>query len=131
MGQAGTVNLAITGMMIVVGLINLAPLLGLVSAQRIAEGYGVEVGSVDLEILLRHRAVLFGILGIFILYAAFNAQYQPAAMVMAAVSMVAYAVLVWLSDGANPQLMKVLVADLVGIAALAVAVLLRVLQAGN
>ena len=122
-------NIAVTGLLVIVGLINLAPVLGILSAHRLAEGYGVEVSSVDLEILLRHRALLFGILGGFILYAAFKPELQPAAMAMAAVSMVGYALLAWLADGANAQLMKVLVVDLVGIVCLVAAILLRMLQA--
>ena len=64
---------------------------------------------------MRHRALLFGILGGFILFAAFNHQYQVAAMLMAGVSMVGFAVLVLTSEQYNAAIHKVLLVDYVGI----------------
>ena len=111
----------ITGLLIVVGLINILPVLGVLSADRLVQAYGVPVAAADLEILLRHRALLFGVLGGFILYAAFLPAFQPAAMTMAAISMVGFALLVWSVGGYNANLARVLAIDLVGIVCLAIA----------
>lgn len=44
-----------------VGIINCRPVVGVVSAPRIAKAYGVKVASPEIELLLRHRALLFGV----------------------------------------------------------------------
>jgi hypothetical protein len=111
--------------LIVVGLINFVPVMGLLSAQKLESAYSIELASNDLVILMRHRALLFGVLGGFILYAAFVSSYQGAAMIMAAVSMVGYAALVYLVGGYNGSIFKVLVIDVVGIVFLAIAVILK------
>ena len=54
---------AITFCLVVVGLINLAPVLGVVSAQKLEAAYSVTMAGNDLAILMRHRALMFGILG--------------------------------------------------------------------
>lgn len=116
---------AITFCLVVVGLINLGPVLGVISAQRLASAYSITLAGNDLAILLRHRALLFGILGAFILYAAFNPLYQPAAMVMAGVSMVGFVGLVLGTGGYNEALGKVLFVDVLGIVFLLAAVVLK------
>lgn len=116
---------AITFCLVVVGLINLGPVLGAISAQRLASAYSITLAGNDLAILLRHRALLFGILGAFILYAAFNPLYQPAAMVMAGVSMVGFVGLVLGTGGYNEALGKVLFVDVLGIVFLLAAVVLK------
>ncbi len=55
---------------IVVGLINFAPIGGLLSAELLANSYGITAPHGDLLILLRHRALLFGIVGGLLIVAA-------------------------------------------------------------
>ena len=116
--------------LVVVGLLNVAPVLGLISTPKLERAYAIELASKDLEILMRHRALLFGVLGGFVLYAAVVPLYQVAAMVMAGISMVGFAVLVVLVGGYNDSIFKVLVGDLVGIGFLLAAVLLKVFSPG-
>ena len=77
---------------------------------------------------MRHRALLFGVLGGFILYSAFYPIYQNAAMLMAAISMLGYVVLVYSVGGYNQSLYKVLLVDFVGLAVLTVAVILKIVS---
>ncbi|MEH6519462.1 MAG: hypothetical protein V7742_22525 [Halioglobus sp.] len=115
----------ITFCLVVVGLINFAPLVGVISAQRLESSYSIILAENNLAILMRHRALLFGILGGFILYAAFNPIYQTAAMIMAGLSMLGFALLVLGTGNYNEAVGKVLYADLVGIFFLLVAVVLK------
>lgn len=115
----------ITLCLIVVGLINFVPVIGLLSVQKLESAYSIELASNDLIILMRHRALLFGVLGGFILYSAFVTSYQGVAMVMAVVSMIGYAVLVYWVGGYNDSIFKVLIVDIVGIVFLAIAALLK------
>ena len=54
-------------LLVIAGLINFLPVIGILSAGRIAGAYDVEVEGPDLELLLRHRALLFGLVGGFLL----------------------------------------------------------------
>jgi hypothetical protein len=119
---------AITILLVLVGLINFAPVLGVISAERVAAAYTVELGGSDLEILMRHRALMFGIVGGFILYAAFAPSWQLPAMVMAAVSMVGFLVLTWSTGDFNTSIRSVAIIDSVGVILLAVAAVLRSVQ---
>jgi len=116
---------AVTVLLIIVGLINFVPVLGVLGAQKLESAYSVSLGSSDLIILMRHRALLFGILGGFILFAAFCPGYQTVAMSMAGISMVGFAVLTHLAGEHNAALHKVLIVDYVGIACLAAAALIK------
>ena len=116
--------------LVVVGLINLAPVLGIISAPKQDKAYGIGIDTRDLEILRRHRALRFGVGGGFILYSAFFPVYQVAAMVMAAVSMTGFVVLAVLVGGYNRSIFKIIVGDLVGIAFLVGAVVLKMLHTG-
>jgi len=117
----------ITFCLIIVGLINFVRVLGVISAQRLESSYSIILAGNDLVILMRHRALLFGILGAFILYAAFNPLYQTAAIIMAALSMVSFALLVLGTGGYNEAVGKVLLVDLVGIVFLLTAVVIKYL----
>jgi hypothetical protein len=106
----------------IVGLINFVPVLAVISVQKLEEAYSISLVSNDLIILMRHRALLFGVLGGFILYSAFVPAYQGPAMLMAAISMIGYAALMYSVGGYNDSLYKVLIIDYIGIVFLAVAV---------
>ena len=112
-------------LMLLVGVINFLPVLGVLSADRIAAAYDVEVVGSDMEILLRHRALLFGIVGGFVLYSLYNPALQGAALTLAGISMVGFLVLVFSVGGHNAALNRIVIADVAGIACLAGAVLLK------
>ena len=115
----------LVALLVGVGLINFLPVLGVISADRIASAYAVDVVGPDLEILLRHRALLFGALGGLILYAAFVPMLQWPAMALAAISMIGFLVLAWSVGGYNASLGKVVMVDLVGVALLLAAMALK------
>lgn len=114
-------------LLFIVGVINFLPVLGVLSAARLSQAYAIELDGNDLVILLRHRALLFGIIGGFILYSVFVPGYQAAAMVMAALSMLGYIFLLWQEGGYNASLHKVMLVDIVGILCLAAAAVLKYL----
>lgn len=116
---------AITICLVVVGLINFVPVMGVVSAQRLESAYSITLAGNDLAILMRHRALLFGILGAFILYSAFVPFYQSAAMIMGGVSMAGFAMLALSLGGYNDAIGKVLFIDIVGILFLVAAGILK------
>lgn len=121
---------AITILLLLVGLINFLPVLGVLSGARISQAYSVGLLSNDLEILLRHRALLFGIVGGFVLYSLFFPPMQGAAMVMAGVSMVGFLALMWQVGGYNEAMNKVMLMDVLGIVFLIAAILLKYVRHG-
>ncbi|MGL4576072.1 MAG: phosphopantetheine adenylyltransferase [Burkholderiaceae bacterium] len=106
--------------LILVGIIHLLPLAGLAGSARLSALYGIAVTDPNLDLLLRHRAVLFGLLGAFCIAAAFMPQLQAAAFVAAFVSAGSFLLLAWQIGGVNAQVFKVVIADIVAVALLIV-----------
>jgi len=74
---------------------------------------------------MRHRALLFGLIGGFILYSVYQPSYQTAAMVMAAISMLGFLYFVWAAGDYNASIYKIAVIDLVGIGCLVIVSVLK------
>ena len=75
---------------VVVGLINAFPLIGVLGADRLEALYGVPIVDADHLLLMRHRAVLLGLVGGLLLVAAFRPALRPVASVIALVSMLVF-----------------------------------------
>lgn len=113
-----------TGLILVIAAIHLLPIVGVLSRRRLIALYDVAIDSPDLEILMRHRAMLFGILGAFLAYAAFRPELQPLAFIAAFLSIVSFFYLAWSAGPFGPAIKKVVVADIVaGICLVAAAAL--------
>ena len=108
----------ISAMLIVVAIIHLLPLSGVLGGERLSALYGIRFDEPNLEILMRHRAVLFGLLGGFMFYAAFKSSYQRAAFLAGLVSVVSFLVLAWSVGGYNAEVGRVFVADIVALVCL-------------
>ena len=122
-------NVLASVLLFVVGIINFLPVLGVASADRLAHAYGIDLFGNDLVILMRHRAILFGVLGGFILYSVVYPVHQWPAMIMAGVAMIGYVYLMFSVGGYNAELARVMLVDYVGIACLAGAMGIRLFTA--
>ena len=110
----------VSAMLIVVAIIHLLPLSGVLGSERLGALYGIRFDEPNLAILMRHRAVLFGLLGAFLLYAAFRPAFQLAAFVAGFVSIVSFLYLAWSEGGYNAQVGRVFIADIVALVCLIV-----------
>ncbi|MBU6365363.1 MAG: phosphopantetheine adenylyltransferase [Gemmatimonadetes bacterium] len=119
----------VSAMLAVVGLIHLLPAVGALGAARLEALYGIPVAEPNLAILLRHRAVLFGVLGVFLLVAAVRPAWQPAALAAGFVSVLSFLALAWSVGGTNAQLARVVTADVVALACLVVGAVARLVAA--
>ena len=72
----------VCAMLVIVAIIHLLPLSGVFGSERLTSLYGISFDEPDIAILMRHRAVLFGLLGLFLLVAAFIPRFQVAAFVV-------------------------------------------------
>jgi hypothetical protein len=111
----------ISAMLIVVAIIQLLPLAGVPGGASLSALYGIAFDEPNLAILMRHRAVLFGLLGAFLLYAAFRPGYQLAGLIAGFVSVLSFLYLAWSTGGYNAQLGRVFTADIVALVCLIVA----------
>lgn len=80
---------------------------------HLASLYGVTVSEPNLEVLLRHRAPLFGIIGALLLAAAFRPTLQPTAIAVGLASVISFLAVAWTGGSINSQLYRVVVADVV------------------
>ncbi|PKM30882.1 MAG: phosphopantetheine adenylyltransferase [Gammaproteobacteria bacterium HGW-Gammaproteobacteria-11] len=117
----------IGALLILVGIIHLLPVTGVMGVDRLTTLYGISFGDPNLEILMRHRALLFGLLGVLLIYAAFQPTLQWLAIVAGMISVVSFIVLALAVGDYNLSLRKVVIADIVAIVALLAAGLLKLL----
>jgi len=120
----------VPAILLVVALIHLLPLAGVLGAAKLASLYGFPVQDPNLEILLRHRAVLFGLLAAFLAYAAFHRPLHGLALVAAGVSVVSFLVLAVTVGSYNAAVSTVVKADVVALALLVVAAAVHLRGAG-
>ena len=112
----------VSAMLIIVAVIHLVPLSGLLGAQRLTSLYGISFEEPNLSILMRHRAVLFGLLGLFLLLAAFRPKLQGLALVAGFASVVSFLWLAWSVGSYNPQIARVFMGDVVALVCLVIGV---------
>lgn len=112
----------ISAMLVIVGIIHLLPLSGVFGGERLSLLYGFPLGETNIAILMRHRAVLFGILGLFFVFAAFKPSYQPLAFIAGFTSVVSFLLLAWSAGNYNTQLARVFAADVIALLCLIIAV---------
>ena len=117
-----------SAMLVVVGIIHLLPVTGVAGGPRLAALYGLTPGDPNLEILLRHRAVLFGLLGAFLVFAAFRQSLQPPALMAGFISVLTFLWLAYSAGDYNDQLARVVKADMLALICLAVGALSFSLQ---
>ena len=107
--------------LIVAAIIHLMHLSGVIGEEQLNRLYGVSFDEPNLAILMRHRAVLFGLLGVLLVIAAFNPAYQPIALVAGLVSVVSFLWFAASASGYNGTVRRVVVADVVALVALVIA----------
>ena len=107
-------------MLVIVAIIHLLPLSGVFGSERLTSLYGISFDEPDIAILMRHRAVLFGLLGLFLLFAAFTPRFQVAAFVVGFVSVVSFLWLAASVGGYNAAIGRVFTADIIALVCLVV-----------
>ena len=103
------------------GVIHLLPLPGVMGAGQLTRLYGVATDDPNAVILLQHRALLFGLLGVLLIAAAFRSELRAVALVAGLVSTVSFLVIAWGVGGYNAQVARVVVADVLAVVLLLLA----------
>jgi hypothetical protein len=115
----------IGGLLLVPAVIHLMPLYGLLGPAQLTALYGLEFADPSLQILMRHRAVLFGLLGALLLAAAFRPALRPLALIGGFASVLSFFVLAYAIPGGNAQVMRVAAVDWIAFGCLVVAAALH------
>ena len=121
----------ITTLILIVGLINFIPITGVFSADQLTKLYGVNSSDNNLLILLKHRALLFGLIGGFIIYAAFIPSLHKLAFIFGFISMLGFVIIAWNTGGYNELLKRIFTIDLIALLLLIIALVLKIIQNNN
>jgi hypothetical protein len=97
----------------VAGLIHLLPLPGVMGAAALARLYGIEVVEPNTSILLQHRALLFGVLGVLMLVAIAVPGLRVTVLVVALCSAASFIAVALCVGGYNAAIARVVAADVV------------------
>jgi len=108
-----------------VGLINAIPVTGALGADVLASLYGLPVDEPNLLVLMRHRAVLLGLVGAYMIVAAFRPALRPSAFMLGFASMLSFIALAYSVGGINAAVQRVALIDVVACALLAGATVLH------
>lgn len=117
--------------LLLLALIHALPAIGLLGPARLQQLYGVPVDGPELELLLRHRAVLFGLLAALLAWAAFHPALHRLALLAALASVLSFVLLALALGPLNAALAGVLRVDRAALALLAAAGAAHLLQAGS
>ena len=114
-------NAVIAGAFLIVAAIHLIPLIGVLGSEKLNQLYGLSIADPNIEILMRHRAVLFGILGCLFGTAAFKRLLRPYALLAGFLSVVSFLVLTRIISDYGEGIQKIVIADYVALVALVLA----------
>jgi len=100
----------------IAGIINIIPSILAFVPDKISSSYGIEIHDANYELLLRHRAVLFAIVGGIMIYSAITKKYYSLALIVGIISMLSFVILLFLIKGdINSELHSVMKIDVIGI----------------
>ncbi len=103
----------------IAGVINFLPSVLFFLPDKVGSAYGIIVPDANYELLLRHRAVLFGIVGGILIFSALLRQYYSLSVTIGLVSMLTFILLFyWVKGEVNAELTKVMRIDVAGSAIL-------------
>ena len=120
-------KIVISSILFILAVIHLLPVAGVLGSDSLTRLYGISVSDSNTQILLRHRAVLFAIIGLFLLLSVFKSEYQPIAICMGLISVASFLLLTWSIDGLNSEISRVVKVDWIALVLLLVAGVINIL----
>jgi hypothetical protein len=107
--------------LLLLALVHALPAIGVLGGRWLETLYGVNAEGGNLQLLLRHRALLFAMLAAFLAYAAFVPALHRLALIAGWLSVGSFLLLAAGTDGLNAALSRVVRVDLLLVVALAFA----------
>jgi hypothetical protein len=97
--------------LLITGLVHILPFSFLFFPEQLQKNYGVDMSDVNLQLLLRHRAIFFGLIGLGLIFSAVKKYFYGRASTIGLISMVSFIVLFYQIGGINQQLRSVMMID--------------------
>jgi hypothetical protein len=95
----------------IVGTINLLPVIVFFDATKTARLYGLPIEGESLTILMRHRAVLLGLVGLALIAAAVKPEFRVLAIALALISKLAFIFLTFTASDYTAEIRQVALID--------------------
>jgi hypothetical protein len=105
--------------LLIAGIIHLLPVPGVIGATNLGRLYGINVSDPNTAILLQHRALLFGILGVLMLAAIPLPFLRITAFLVGLVSAASFIVVALWVGNYGAEIKRVVIADMVAVLLLA------------
>ncbi len=99
--------------LLVAGIIHLLPVPGVMGVSTLARLYGIEVNDPNTAVLLQHRALLFGVLGVLMLTAVALPWLRVTALCVGLFSTASFVAVALAVGGYNAAIGRVVAADVV------------------
>ncbi len=97
-------------------IIHMMPAISALFPTKLAHLYGVNIDDKTLITLLQHRAILFGLLALACIYAAYTPLIQKPVLIGAVLSMGSFVGLAMFREQLSTALAKIVYVDLIGLA---------------
>jgi hypothetical protein len=110
--------------LLIAGVVNLLPIAPLLDPDLLDTMYQVAPVEPTSEILLRHRALVLGLVGVALIVSVFRSSWRTAALVSAAVANGGYVVLAATGGEVSAAATRVMMIDIAVLVLLAIAALL-------
>lgn len=115
----------------VVGVIHLMPIAPVFLPETLQRLYGIAPTDTTMLLLMRHRALLLGLVGIFCLWACWSAPMRPAALLAATINVVGFLAFYALYGNPAGALRVIAIADFIALPFLAFAAWATLARQGN
>ena len=109
----------------IVGTINLLPVIVFFDATRTVKLYGLPIEGESLTILMRHRAVLLGLVGLALIAAAMKPEFRILAIALALISKLAFIFLTFTHSNYTAEIRQVALIDVGAIVLLIAALIIH------
>lgn len=110
--------------LVVTAIVHFLPVFGVGGEKQLQTLYGITLSDPNLVVMMRHRAVLFGLIGVFLLYSAFQPDLFKVGLGAGIVSVSAFIWLFLTAPECNSHMRKVAIIDAVVLIGLIVGSLL-------
>ncbi|MGH8541772.1 MAG: phosphopantetheine adenylyltransferase [Stenotrophobium sp.] len=95
------------------GLIHLLPVTGVLGGEHLRALYGLQTNEPSLSVLLRHRAVLFAVVGLLLIGGAVHTPWRWPALAAGLLSTLSFIVITALEGGGNAAIARVVRVDVI------------------
>jgi hypothetical protein len=97
--------------LLISGLVHILPFSFMFFTEQLQKSYGVDISDANLQLLLRHRAIFFGLIGVGMILSAIKKSFYGWASAIGLISMVSFVLLFYQIGGINQQLRSVMLID--------------------